>query len=216
MMQKNLWRVGATLALSAFVLVGCGDDDDDTPGGTGGMGGSATGGAATGGAATGGSATGGSATGGGGMGGQTQQDIVDTADAAGSFTTLISLLEQADLVDTLRGAGPFTVFAPTDAAFAAFEAANPGVLGGLSDDEVSNVLRYHVVSGEVMSTDLTDGQVVETLADGGATFTVNLDGGVTITDGSGATEDANVTNADVDATNGVIHVIDAVLLPPAP
>lgn len=209
MMRKNLWRVGATLALSAFVLVGCGDDDDDTNGGTGGMGGSATGGAATGGAATGGASTGGGA----GEGGQTQQDIVDTATAAGSFTTLLALLEQADLVDTLRGAGPFTVFAPTDEAFEAFEDDNPGVLESLTDEQLSNVLRYHVVSGEVMSTDLSDGMEVETLADDEETFTVNVNGGVTITDVSDATDDATVTTPDVDATNGVIHVIDTILLP---
>ena len=151
----------------------------------------------------------------GGMGGMTQQDVIDTATAAGSFTTLLGLLEQADLTDTLRGAGPFTVFAPTDDAFAQFETDNPGVLDGLSDDELSNVLRYHVVDGTVLAADLSDGDEVATLADDEATFTVNANGDVTITDGSGDTDDATVTDTDIEASNGVIHIIDAVLLPPA-
>lgn len=213
MIKNHLWRAGVVLAVTSLSLFGCGDDDDNNNGGTGGMGGAATGG--TGGSGGTGGATGGAPSGGmGGMGGMTQQDIIDAATAAGNFTTLLALLEQAELTDTLRGTGPFTVFAPTDDAFDQFEADNPGVLEGLSDEELSNVLRYHVVDGTVLVADLSDGDEVETLADDDATFTVNANGDVTITDGSDDTEDATITEADVEASNGVIHVVDAVLLPP--
>jgi uncharacterized surface protein with fasciclin (FAS1) repeats len=131
-------------------------------------------------------------------------DIVDTAVAAGSFATLATALQAAGLVDTLKGPGPFTVFAPTDEAFAALPA---GTVDGLLADvpALTKVLTYHVVSGRVMSTDLQDGMTAATVA--GPELTVSLAGGARV-------NDAAVTQADVVADNGVIHVIDSVLLPP--
>lgn len=137
-------------------------------------------------------------------------DIVDTAVAAGTFTKLAEALTAADLVGALKGPGPFTVFAPTDAAFAAFETANPGVLGKLTKAELSAILTYHVLSGAaVKSADLKDDQVVITL--NGSPVLIDLTGGVKV----GATVEAKVTAADVLASNGVIHVIDRIILPPA-
>lgn len=133
-----------------------------------------------------------------------ESDIVDTAVAAGDFTTLAAALEAADLVDTLKGEGPFTVFAPTDDAFAALPEGTVEDL--LADPEaLAAILTYHVVEGEVLAADLTDGQVVETV--NGETLTVAIDGDtVTI-------NDATVTTADIETSNGVIHVIDTVLIP---
>lgn len=136
-------------------------------------------------------------------------DIVDTAVSAGSFTTLASLLETANLVDTLKGDGPFTVFAPTDAAFDALPA---GTLEELSAPEnaaqLEAILLYHVVDGEARSSDLVDGQQITTIGGDAVTVAIADDGSVTI-------NDANVTQADLEASNGVIHVIDGVLLPPS-
>jgi len=133
-----------------------------------------------------------------------ESDIVDTAVAAGDFTTLAAALEAADLVDTLKGDGPFTVFAPTDDAFAALP---PGTVDDLLADPeaLAAILTYHVVAGEVLAADLTDGQVVETV--NGETLTVSIDGDTV------KINDATVTTADISASNGVIHVIDTVLLP---
>jgi uncharacterized surface protein with fasciclin (FAS1) repeats len=138
-------------------------------------------------------------------------DIVDTAVAAGDFTTLASALTAAGLVETLKGEGPFTVFAPTDAAFAKLP---DGALDGLLKDKkaLTGVLTYHVVPGKVMASQVAgmDGQKVTTVQ--GGTFTVNVkDGKVSLTDGAGNT--VNVVKTDVTASNGVIHVIDGVLLP---
>lgn len=215
MFKASLWRLGAAVALTAVALVGCGDDDDDngTPG-TGGEAGSGAGGNATGGNNSGG--TGGNNDGGqGGMGGMTQQDLLGTVEALGDFTTLVALIERVELEDTFEDEGPLTLFAPNDDAFDAFEDENPGVLEGMTDEEVSNLLRYHLVDGRLLEADLEDDEELETLADDDATITVNVDNGdVTLTDGSDLTEDATVTEADVRATNGVVHVIDGVLLPP--
>jgi uncharacterized surface protein with fasciclin (FAS1) repeats len=128
-------------------------------------------------------------------------DIVETAVGAG-FNTLATALTAASLVETLQGDGPYTVFAPTDDAFAALPA---GVLAGLLADvqALTDVLLYHVVSGQIFSGDLVDGSTAETLQ--GQSITVDLSDGVMI-------DDANVTSADIIATNGVIHVIDAVML----
>jgi len=135
------------------------------------------------------------------------KDIVDTAVAAGSFKQLASALTTAGLVDALKGKGPFTVFAPTDDAFDAFEAENPGVLAGLSKAELTAVLTYHVVSGAaVESGALKDEQVFVTL--NGSPVLIDTTGGVKVSD-------AEVTTADVKASNGVIHVIDKIILPPA-
>lgn len=131
-------------------------------------------------------------------------DIVDTAIANGSFTTLVAAVEAAGLVDTLKGEGPFTVFAPTDEAFAALPEGTVEAL--LADPEaLAAILTYHVVAGQVMSTDLSDGMTAATV--NGADITIGTEGGVTV-------NGANVVIADVAASNGVIHVIDAVILPP--
>ncbi|MCB1014739.1 MAG: fasciclin domain-containing protein [Acidimicrobiales bacterium] len=135
-----------------------------------------------------------------------EQNIVETAVAAGDFTTLATALEAADLVETLQGDGPFTVFAPTDAAF---EALPDGTLDELLADPeaLANVLTFHVVDGDVLSSDLSDGMEVEAL--NGDTLTISIDGDTVMVN------DATVTTADIEASNGVIHVIDAVLIPPA-
>jgi transforming growth factor-beta-induced protein len=137
-------------------------------------------------------------------------DIVDTAVAAGGFETLVAAVQAAGLVDALKGEGPFTVFAPTDAAFAAVEEAQPGTLEALLADPgglLTDILLYHVIAGKVMAADVTDGLVATTLLGEDVTFSV-ADGIVKI-------NDATVIVADIEASNGVIHVIDAVLLPPA-
>ena len=140
-------------------------------------------------------------------------DIVDTAEAAGGFTTLLTAVEAAGLEETLRGEGPFTVFAPTDEAFAALPAGTLDTLLADPTGDLADILTYHVVEGEVMAADVVglDGQEVTTV--NGATFTVNVgdDGSVTLTDAAG--NEVAVVQTDVDASNGVIHVIDGVLLP---
>jgi uncharacterized surface protein with fasciclin (FAS1) repeats len=131
-------------------------------------------------------------------------DIVETAVAAG-FSTLATALTAANLVDALKAEGPFTVFAPTEEAFAALpEGALDGLLADL--DALTDVLLYHVVSGQIFSGNLADGATAETLQ--GQSVTVDLSDGVKI-------DNANVTVADIITKNGVIHVIDAVLLPEA-
>lgn len=130
-------------------------------------------------------------------------DIVDTAIAAGSFTTLVAAVQAAGLVDTLKGAGPFTVFAPTDAAFAKLPA---GTVEGLLKDipKLTQVLTYHVVSGAVMSSDITGPMNPVTVQ--GGTLKIDPTHGVKV-------NDATVVTPDIKADNGVIHVIDTVLLP---
>jgi uncharacterized surface protein with fasciclin (FAS1) repeats len=139
------------------------------------------------------------------------KDIVDTAVAAGSFTTLAKALTAADLVETLKGEGPFTVFAPTDEAFAALP---KGALDKLVADKekLTAVLTYHVISGEVMASQVAgmDNQSVKTVQGGEITIKV-ADGKVSLTDAAGNT--VNVVKTDVTASNGVIHVIDGVLMP---
>ena len=133
-------------------------------------------------------------------------DIVDTAQANGQFKTLVAAVTAAGLVDTLKGAGPFTVFAPTDEAFAALPAGTvDDLLKPENKDKLSKILTYHVVSGKVMSKDLKDDMKAATV--NGAELSVDLDNGVTV-------NEAKVVNADVSADNGVIHVIDKVLMPP--
>ncbi len=133
------------------------------------------------------------------------QDIVDIASGNPDFSILVAALQEAELVETLQGEGPFTVFAPTDAAFAAL-LADLGVSASylLNHPQLAEILTYHVVAGKVMSTDLVDGMTPATV--NGETITIDLDGGVKV-------NDANVTAADIEATNGVIHVIDKVLIP---
>lgn len=131
-------------------------------------------------------------------------DIVDTAVAAGNFTTLAKALEEAGLVETLKGAGPFTVFAPTDEAFAALPAGTLDSL--LADrDELTKVLTYHVVSGRVTSDQVTMLTEAETVQ--GSKLSISVENGQV------RINDATVVTADVEASNGVIHVIDRVLIP---
>jgi uncharacterized surface protein with fasciclin (FAS1) repeats len=133
-------------------------------------------------------------------------DIVDTAVSAGSFTTLVAAVEAAGLVETLKGEGPFTVFAPTDDAFAALpEGTVDSLLLPENRDTLVAILTYHVVPGAVMSGDLSNGMEATTVQ--GAPVTIMTEGGVTV-------NGANVVTADIAADNGVIHVIDAVILPP--
>ena len=133
------------------------------------------------------------------------KDIVDTAVEAGSFTTLVAAVEAAGLVETLKGEGPFTVFAPTDDAFAALPAGTvEDLLKPENKDQLVSVLTYHVVPGKVMSTDLTDDMMAATVQ--GSDVTIDLDNGVMV-------QDATVVTPDIEASNGVIHVIDKVILP---
>ncbi len=139
------------------------------------------------------------------------QDIVALAIATPDLSTLVTAVQAADLVETLRGEGPFTVFAPTNAAF---EALPSGTLDTLLQPEnqaqLQAVLTYHVVAGEVMSSDLSDGQVVETVQ--GNSLTVSIrDGNVYLQDATG--NEVQVVTADVKASNGVVHLIDGVVLP---
>jgi uncharacterized surface protein with fasciclin (FAS1) repeats len=140
-------------------------------------------------------------------------DIVDTAVAAGDFTTLVTAVKAAGLEQTLRGEGPFTVFAPTDDAFAALPAGTIDTLLKDPTGDLSSILTYHVVAGAVPAADVVglDGKNVTTV--NGATFRVAVadDGSVSLTDAAG--NRVAVVATDVPATNGVIHVIDAVLLP---
>ena len=130
------------------------------------------------------------------------KDIVDTAVGAGNFKTLAVALQAAGLVDTLKGPGPFTVFAPTDAAFAKVPKAQLDAL--LADKaKLVAVLTYHVVPGKVMAKDVKAGKV-KTVQ--GSELTIGTSGGVTV-------DGANVTATDIVADNGVIHVIDSVVMP---
>jgi uncharacterized surface protein with fasciclin (FAS1) repeats len=139
-------------------------------------------------------------------------NIVEVADGAGDFKTLVKAIQAAGLAETLSGPGPFTVFAPTDEAFAALPA---GALDQLLADptgKLADILKYHVVAGKVMAADVAamNGKKVTTV--NGATFTVNVNGSaVTLTDAAGNT--VNVVKTDIPASNGVIHVIDKVLMP---
>ena len=137
-----------------------------------------------------------------------QKDIVDTAVDAGSFTTLVSVVQAAGLEETLRGEGPYTVFAPTDDAFAAVPKETLDALLADPKGALTDVLTYHVVPGKVMSTDLSDGMTVETV--NGQTLTIKV-----ADDGSVMVNDATVVTADIETSNGVIHVIDTVLVPPS-
>ena len=133
------------------------------------------------------------------------KDIVDTAAEAGSFTTLLAAAEAAGLVETLKGEGPFTVFAPTDEAFAALpEGTVETLLKPENKGQLVAILTYHVVAGKVMSTDLSNDMAAPTVQ--GGDLKIMTEGGVTV-------NGANVVTADIEASNGVIHVVDAVLLP---
>ncbi len=133
-------------------------------------------------------------------------DIVDTAVSVGSFGTLVAAAKAADLVDTLKGDGPFTVFAPTDAAFARLPAGTvETLLKPENREKLVAILTYHVVPGKVMSGDIA-GKRLDVKTVQGQTIDVNATSGVQV-------NGANVTAADIVASNGVIHVIDTVILP---
>lgn len=133
-------------------------------------------------------------------------DIVDTAKSAGSFETLLAAAEAGGLVETLKGEGPFTVFAPTDAAFEALpEGTVEDLLKPENQDRLRAILTYHVVPGKVMSSDLSGEIEADTV--NGEALTIEATGsGVMV-------EEATVTQADIEASNGVIHVVDTVILP---
>ncbi|KPD10285.1 MULTISPECIES: fasciclin domain-containing protein [Rhodobacterales] len=133
------------------------------------------------------------------------KDIVDTAVSAGSFGTLVAAVQAAGLVDTLKGDGPFTVFAPTDEAFAALPNGTvEELLKPENKAQLVSILTYHVVPGKVLSTDLSNNMMATTVQ--GSDLAIMTQGGVTI-------NGAKVVSADIATSNGVIHVIDAVILP---
>ena len=137
--------------------------------------------------------------------GSMKKDIVDTAVEAGSFETLVAAVQAAGLVDTLKGDGPFTVFAPTDEAFAALpEGTVEDLLKPENKEQLVSILTYHVVPGKVMSGDLSDDMAATTVQ--GSDVMIDLDNGVMV-------EEATVVSADIETSNGVIHVIDKVILP---
>lgn len=138
------------------------------------------------------------------------KDIVDTAVGAGSFKTLVAAVKAAGLVDTLKGEGPFTVMAPTDEAFAKLpEGTVESLLKPENKDKLIAVLTYHVIPAKAMAADVVklDGKKVKTVQ--GSEATIKLDGGSVMID------KAKVVKTDIVCKNGVIHVIDAVILPPA-
>lgn len=133
-------------------------------------------------------------------------NIVETAVSNGSFKTLVAAVTAADLVATLSGPGPFTVFAPVDAAFAALPAGTvESLVKPENKGQLTGILTYHVVAGKVLSTDLSNGMKAKTVNGGEIT--------ITIADGKVKVNGAHVVLADIATSNGVIHVIDGVLLP---
>jgi len=135
-----------------------------------------------------------------------KKDIVDTAVAAGSFQTLAKALDAAGLVETLKGKGPFTVFAPTDEAFAKLPAGTlDELLKPESKDKLTAILAYHVVAGKVLASQVVNLKSAKTV--NGQSVTIATDGGTVMVD------DAKVVKTDILCSNGVIHVIDSVLLP---
>ena len=142
---------------------------------------------------------------------QANRDIVVVATETESLSTLVTAVKAANLVETLQGAGPFTVFAPTNDAFAALPAGTlDTLLKPANQAQLKSILTYHVVPGTVLAGDLTDGQVITTVQ--GGTLTVKIaDGMVYLVDATG--NQVKVEKADVNADNGVVHVIGGVLLP---
>ena len=137
---------------------------------------------------------------------EAKKDIVDTAVAAGSFETLVAAVGAAGLVDVLKSEGPFTVFAPTDEAFAALpEGTVASLLKPENRDKLVAILTYHVVPGKVLSSDVVKLESAETVQGQSVSIAVN-DGNVMI-------DNANVVAVDIETSNGVIHVIDSVILP---
>jgi len=137
-----------------------------------------------------------------------KKDIVDTAKDAGSFKTLVTALEAADLVDTLKGKGPFTVFAPTDEAFAKLPKGTlEELLKPENKDKLKTILTYHVVSGEVLAKDVVKLDKAKSVQ--GEEITVK------VKDNDVMVDNAKVLKTDIKASNGVIHVIDSVIMPPS-
>jgi uncharacterized surface protein with fasciclin (FAS1) repeats len=139
-------------------------------------------------------------------GSHTKMDIVDTAVGAGSFNTLVAAVKAAGLAETLKGEGPFTVFAPTDDAFAKLPAGTlDDLLKPENKDKLAGILTYHVVSGKVMAKDVATMKMAETV--NGQSITVSMEGNDVMVD------NAKVVKADIECSNGIIHVIDTVILP---
>lgn len=139
-----------------------------------------------------------------------EKDIVDTAVGAGKFKTLVAAVKAADLVDTLKGDGPFTVFAPTDEAFEKLPAGTvESLLKPENKEKLIAILKYHVVAGKVMASQVVklDGKEVATVG--------KKDVKISVSGGKVKVNKANVVKTDIVCSNGVVHVIDAVLLPPA-
>ena len=136
-----------------------------------------------------------------------EDDIVDTAVGTGDFPTLVAAVQAAGLVDTLKSEGPFTVFAPTEEAFAALPDGTIEALLADPEGDLKDILLYHVVPGKVMAADLSDGLQATTALGAPVTFAIS--------DSGAMVENANIVAADVETANGVIHVIDSVILPPA-
>jgi len=135
-----------------------------------------------------------------------KKDIVDTAVGAGSFNTLVAAVQAADLVDTLKSEGPFTVFAPTDDAFAKLPAGTvEDLLKPENKDKLKAILTYHVVSGKYMAKEVVTMKMAETV--NGQSFMINMDADTVMVD------NAKVVQTDIECSNGVIHVIDTVILP---
>jgi uncharacterized surface protein with fasciclin (FAS1) repeats len=135
-----------------------------------------------------------------------KKDIVDTAVEAGSFSTLVAAVKAADLVETLKGDGPFTVFAPTDDAFAKLpDGTVENLLKPENKEQLASILTYHVIPGKVMSSDIA-GKTVEVETVEGSNLSIDATDGVMV-------DNATVVQADVEASNGVIHVIDTVVMP---
>ena len=140
------------------------------------------------------------------MANEAKPDIVETAVAAGSFNTLAAALEAAGLVETLKGDGPFTVFAPTDDAFAKLpEGTVETLLKPENKDQLTAVLTYHVVPGKLMASDVLSTDETTTVEGSPVSFSVTDDGAMI--------ENANIVQTDIETSNGVIHVIDTVILP---
>ncbi len=140
------------------------------------------------------------------LAGGMKKDLVDTAAGAGTFNTLVAAVDAAGLVDTLKGEGPFTIFAPTDEAFAALpEGTVEELLKPENKDQLIAILTYHVVPGKVMAADVAGAETTASSVQGGELMIDGTDG-VTV-------NGASVTQADIEASNGVIHVIDQVILP---
>ncbi len=140
--------------------------------------------------------------------GEKEKDVVDTAADAGTFNTLIAAAKAAGLVDALKGDGPITVFAPTDDAFSALPSGTiQSLLKPENKDQLATILKFHVIAGKIGSKALADGVLLETLA--------GLDANISKSEGGFNIENARIIATDIDASNGVVHVIDRVILPPA-